>query len=113
MLNNVQTRSMLQELGGQEYGRAGGAGCLPSAVIIQISSNLCLLSTFFQSSYWGAGTELTRNISTPLPSQHLPQHWQRQAKTSVLFQTLKRNRYILVGIKQGVLHALFLGDTFL
>lgn len=55
--------------------------CLPPAVRIQISSNLCLLSTFFQNSYWGAGTELKKNISISLPSQDLPQHWQRQVGT--------------------------------
>lgn len=98
---------------GQEDGRAGGAGCLPFAAITQISYSLSLLSTFFQSSYWGKGTEITRDISTLLPSCHLPHHWQRQARTSVHFQTLKRGKYISVGIKPAVLHAPGFGDTFL
>lgn len=117
-----EDRNSAEQCANQNYAvGAWGAGiwkgrwsrCLPSAVRIKISSNLCLLSPFFQSSYWGAGTELKRNISTPLPSQDLPQHWQRQARTQVHFQTLRRSRYIFVGIKQAVPHALRLGDTFL
>lgn len=57
---------------GQEDGGAGrwegrGTGCLPIAVIMQISYWMSLLYIFLQSNSWGKGKVLTRNIYPFLP----------------------------------------------